>query len=213
MDNEINLIKYFTKKELCYYKMIDKFFRKCPDREIILMIKIINKESSISLRILDWFVTRYSRKGIDLGFSKNNDEEICDVFINYKAQLKSYKKKYFDPFKRHKKFTYTFKLQDQVCKLTTTLGQLNFFKWAITNRIVSYVELELDNIIKAMNSINLTNKNKLPVISNSDDMSSHSSSTSTQSVTIKPGTRVIIKKNNDITIENNNDKDLILEFD
>lgn len=52
----------FTKKETCYYKMIDKFFKDCTDDQITKMLEIINKESEISLRILDWFVTRYAKK-------------------------------------------------------------------------------------------------------------------------------------------------------
>ena len=67
------------------------------------MIDIINGKSEISLRILDWFVTRYSNKykiTIDMG----DEEDIFNVHISYKAQLKSYKKKYFDPFRRKKKF-------------------------------------------------------------------------------------------------------------
>ncbi len=62
----------FNKKELMYYKMIDKYFRSCSEQNINKMISIINGESEISLRVLDWVVTRYAKKKIDFN---NNDEE------------------------------------------------------------------------------------------------------------------------------------------
>jgi hypothetical protein len=148
----------FTKKEICYYIMIDKFFNECTDNQIKKMLDIINKESEISLRILDWFVTRYSKKRIDLDIGSCDD--IFDVHISYKAQLKSYKKTYFDPFRRRKKFFYNYDKKNQKKNVYTTLGQLNFFRWAISNNIIEYVEKNLSQLTKAMNSSNKEDKKK-----------------------------------------------------
>ena len=162
--------KKFKPKEICYYNMINKFYKHCDKKYITLMIDIINGESQISLRILDWFVTRYSnRKKILIDV----DEEVIDVHISYKAQLKSYKKKYFDPFKRRTKFDYTFKMKQlddnrntntsesqQLTKICTTLGQLNFFRWAIDNNIIDYVEKNYDGITKEMNISNKNDKKR-----------------------------------------------------
>ena len=106
MSNNNSSIEQFKKKEIYSYNRIDNFYRHCDQKYILKMIDIINGSSPISLRILDWFVTRFSNKKKIL---INVGEEIIDVHISYKAQLKSYKKKYFDPFKRHAKFTYHFK--------------------------------------------------------------------------------------------------------
>lgn len=154
---DINPKDFFTVKELCYYKKIDKFFTGCTKENIIKMIDIINGKSSISLRVLDWFVTKYSKKRIDCGVSK--DTEVFDVRISYKSQLKSYKKRYFDPFRRKKdtRFRYYFNGGQTII---TTLGQLNFFKWAFTNNIVVYVEKNLKQISKEMNLANKEDKKK-----------------------------------------------------
>jgi len=160
----------FTKKEICYYKMIDKFFKECSDNQIKKMLDIINKESEISLRILDWFVTRYSKKRIDIDMGV---DEIFDVHISYKAQLKSYKKTYFDPFRRRKKFYYNYDKQNNKKNVYTTLGQLNFFRWAITNNIIDYVEQNLSQLTKAMNSSNKEDKKKK--LSDDDDEDSDAS--------------------------------------
>jgi hypothetical protein len=60
----VDPLTFFSSKELCYYKTIHKFFKNCSDKEIIRMLDIINGESTISLRVLDWFVTRYSKRKI-----------------------------------------------------------------------------------------------------------------------------------------------------
>jgi len=151
-----NSSKKFTKKETYLYNAIDDFYRnKCEPSYITQMIDIISENSTISLRILDWFVTKYSNKKKILIYF---DEEFIDVHISYKAQLRSYKKKYFDPFKRRIKFDYTFKHVEQT--ILTTLGQLNFFKWAIENKIVEYVEKNYEALSKEMNVSNKDDKKR-----------------------------------------------------
>jgi hypothetical protein len=154
---DIDPVKFFTVKELCYYSMIDKFFKGCSSESTCNMIDIIEGRSNISLRILDWFVTKYSKKKIDYG---NKDTEIFDVRISYKSQLKSYKKRYFDPFRRRKKFIYYFNDGKNDNSISTTLGQLNFFKWAVANNVIGYVEKNLKHISKEMNSSNKEEKKK-----------------------------------------------------
>lgn len=146
---DIDPITFFSVKEKCYYRMINKFFKTCTSADIAKMINIVEGKSTISLRILDWFVTKYSRKRIDCGSAK--DAEMFDVRISYKSQLKSYKKQYFDPFRRKKKFNYNF---DNGLSMKTTLGQLNFFKWAFMNNIIGYVDKNLKQISKEIKVAN-----------------------------------------------------------
>ena len=157
--NETYLETFFSKKEFCFYKMIKKFFECCNKNDILKMIDIIEKKSDTSLRVLDWFVTKYSKKRID-ELTKNNDG--FDVRISYKAQLKAYKKHYFDPFRRRQnsqRFKYFYdKTSDEY--LYTTLGQLNFFKWAISNNIIDYVEKNINQINIAMNLSNKADKKR-----------------------------------------------------
>lgn len=163
LPNEINVEKFskdnFNTKEIYYYNRINKFYCSCVPTNISKMVDIINGVSSISLRILDWFVTRYSNKNKIL---ININKDILDVHISYKAQLKSYKKKYFDPFKRTIKkrgnFDYHFKNTDLT--IQTTLGQLNFFMWAIENKIIDYVEKNYNIISKEMNVSNKDDKKR-----------------------------------------------------
>ena len=163
VDDNFNPIVTFNRKELCYYKMIDRFFRTiCSSEQINKMIDIIRKKgkntSNISLRILDWFITKYSKHKIISGIESTS--ELFDIHISYKSQLKTYKKEYFDPFRRRFKFRYNYDTSDPNKKIKTTLGQLNFFKWAISNNIITYVEQHIDYIINTMNVSNKEYKKK-----------------------------------------------------
>ncbi|ATZ80412.1 hypothetical protein BMW23_0357 [Bodo saltans virus] len=171
----VNPVHFFTTKELCHYKNIDKFFRECYEKHpeiLTAMINIIEGQSCISLRILDWVVTKYSKKRISLGISKSS--EVFDIRISYKAQLKAYKKRYFDPFRRKKKFFYPcteegYKMETGDSKhIWTTLGQLNFFKWAFNNEIIKYVDNNLNNIIIEMNNYNKDEKKKKIMLKESE---------------------------------------------
>ena len=60
------------------------------------MLPIIKQKTNISLRVLDWFVTNYSKKN-DIVYELDN-KLYFNVYLSYKAQLKAYSKKQFDPF-------------------------------------------------------------------------------------------------------------------
>jgi len=162
-----------TKKEMFNYKIINRFYKSIDRKKIESMIEIISGKSKISLRLLDWFVTKYADKH-NVRYSRNIDdkdkdtfeskiESIFNVHISYKAQLKTYKKKYFDPFRRKKdivkKFKYYFD-KEKTLSLCTTLGQLNFFKWAFSNGVINYVNDNYNTIIKSMRQTNKLDKIK-----------------------------------------------------
>ena len=154
----------FNTREACYYNMIRKFFKSCTDAQIEKMINILNKESTISLRIMDWFVTKYSNK-YNICYKLNKSDDDFNVHISYKAQLKSYKKKYFDPFRRRKKFYFNYDKNNKNKKILTTIGQLNFFKWSFINGIIDYVEKHHKEISVAMNKSNKDEKKRKEKIS------------------------------------------------
>ena len=157
--DNINLEEFFKRSELLLYKRINRYYRdKCSEENIKKMINIVNGKSDISLRILDWFVTKYSKKRSEKIVIENNIK-YYDVRIDYKAVLKGYKKRNFDPFRRRKKFIYYFDKENNI-KLETTLGQLNFFQWAISNKIIDCVEKNVEFLAKEMNSSNKEEKER-----------------------------------------------------
>lgn len=90
---------------------------------------ILSGTSNLSLRLIDWFVTNYAKK-YDVAFVAK--ERYVIVYLSYKSHLKAYSKKMFDPFCRCKRIKFK--------GLDTTVGQLNFFEWIITDEIINYLE-------------------------------------------------------------------------
>lgn len=124
------------------------------------MLKIITGESKISLRIVDWFATNYAKKYYTLysiGETENNVERRFKVYVDYKLKLKAYSKKRFDPFCRWDRISIPYKDNSYI---ETTIGQLNFFKWALENEVVDFIDKNYDVIEKDMNNRNSTSKKK-----------------------------------------------------
>lgn len=99
----------------------------------------------VSIRLIYHFVTGYAKKNKIL--CKLIDNNIINVYQSYKQQLKRYQKKYFDPFARGIRVPYYIGNNWFI----TTLGQLNFFKWFISNNILDYVIKNKNNIEIDMN--------------------------------------------------------------
>ena len=153
-----------------------KFLLDYYRNNLSILNYFITQKSFLSLRILDWLVTNYSKKyNINYTIIRNNKEYNFNIFLEYKNQLKAYSKKLFDPFCRRerlllniKDLTYIDIGNDENNSLmneknneyiVTTIGQLNFFKWFIENDVLNYVILNMETIDKDM--ILTLDKNKL----------------------------------------------------
>lgn len=148
-----------TQNDLLMNCLLD-FYKEKP--KLDQMMKIINGESNISLRIVDWFVTNYAKKEYtiyDLPTVRNGKmmSTRFKVYNDYKLKLKAYSKKRFDPFCRWERITIPY--NENNC-METTIGQLNFFKWAIENKIIDYIQENYDEIEKDMNNRNSISKRK-----------------------------------------------------
>lgn len=219
-----------SKKEIYDYLRIDKFYKSTDIKDVQSVIDIVEGKSKISLRLLDWFVTTYADK-YKIKYNLNNkittdikiDDEfdrkiegIIVVHISYKAQLRTYKKKYFDPFRREKgikKFLYYFD-KDKTTSLCTTLGQLNFFKWALENDIIKYVNENYNVILKIMAKTKKAESEKKKDKKNSEsktdtDENDKNDSGSISEVTIKKhGININAKKE-----VNDKEVKIVLSFD
>ena len=142
---------YATQNSLLLNNLM-KFYEKNNNLENIL--PIINGESEVSLRLIDWFVTNYAKKNFTV--YKKGDERF-KVYIDYKLKLKAYSKKRFDPFCRWDRINIPYKNETFI---QTTIGQLNFFRWALENNIIEYIKKNMKNIVDDMNNRNSTSKKK-----------------------------------------------------
>lgn len=142
--------KLQTQNDLLLSNLMDFYENKEHLQQII---SIINGESKISLRIVDWFVTNFAKKNYTM--YNLNDDDRFKVYNDYKLKLKAYSKKRFDPFCRWERITIPY---DNTKQMETTIGQLNFFKWAIENKIIDFIQKNYQLIENDMNSRNSTSK-------------------------------------------------------
>lgn len=136
-------------------------FYNLEKKNLKTMISIINGESPISLRIIDWFVTNYAKKYYTIYEIDGNKR--FKVYNDYKLKLKAYSKKRFDPFCRWDRIIIPY---DNDKNMETTIGQLNFFRWAIENKILNYIIENYDRIEADMNNNNSTSRRKKEAIDN-----------------------------------------------
>ena len=147
---------YTTQNELLLNNLLG-FYKN--DDNLTRMLKIITGESKISLRIVDWFATNYAKKNYTLYEMTNQTGEKTrfKVYFDYKLKLKAYSKKRFDPFCRWDRISIPYKGGQFI---ETTIGQLNFFKWALENKVIHYIEQNYEDIEKDMNTRNSTSERK-----------------------------------------------------
>ena len=145
----------YTKQNDVLLNKLLEYYKPNNSSNMTKMLGIINGESRISLRIVDWFATNYAKKHYTVYDINDNRFK---VYVNYKLNLKAYSKKRFDPFCRWDRIVIPYKNEMHI---QTTIGQLNFFKWALENKILDYIREHLDEIEKDMNRRNSTSKNRV----------------------------------------------------
>ena len=146
-DDKNNFKIISSKKDLLMQSLINFFTNR---NNLDQVIPIITGKSKISLRILDWFVTNYSKKNnIHYQLTLNNKIKNFIVYLDYKSQLKAYSKRQFDPFCRRERISF---IDHDNNELITTVGQLNFFRWGIENNIIEYIKSNYDIIENDMNN-------------------------------------------------------------
>jgi len=166
-------MEYNTQNDLLLNKLM-QFYHK--DNNFEQMLEIINGQSKISLRIVDWFATNYSKKYY-IVYSIPGESRF-KVYNDYKLKLKAYSKKRFVPFCRWERITIPFKNDTFI---QTTIGQLNFFKWALENDVITYITENYKAIDVDMNIRNSVTKAKNYSISSTDSNCSSSSNDSNNS--------------------------------
>jgi len=154
---------YIKQNDILLTKLL-AYYTKNNNTNMNKMLSIINGESRISLRIVDWFATNYAKKHYTVynivPDSSETDKFVkrFKVYVDYKLNLKAYAKRRFDPFCRWERITIPYNNNTYI---QTTIGQLNFFKWAIENDVIKYIENNYLEIEVDMNSRNSTSKKKL----------------------------------------------------
>ncbi len=122
---------------------LSKFYSQKKNIEKLVLIidpKSAPEKNKISLRLVDWFITNYSKK-YNIVIPKQGS--CFNVYLNYRSQLKAYSKQLFDPFRRRDRITFVYDVDKSI---ETTIGQLNMFRWILQNNILEYIQNNLEKI-------------------------------------------------------------------
>ena len=142
-----------------------------PDKE--------RPDKKLSVRVVNWFVSNYAKQHTTAYSIFRNEKDAsapaifsCDVtatppapdyhaerfivWTQYCSAKRGYvSKDMFDPYCRRARIAVQ---RPDGSLFNTTLGQLNFFKWAIQNHIIDYISAYYDDIVRDMGA-RLTAKN------------------------------------------------------
>jgi hypothetical protein len=143
---EMLKIIQLSSQEVLKLKGNQEFYNN--NENAVKFINLVSGESQVSIRLIDHFVTKYSKYNkCNFKLIDNEKENVINIYYDYKNQLKHYQKTHFDPFSRGDRIPFFMK---DTC-IITTIGQLNFFKWFISKKIYDYV---LDNKEEIFNDMN-----------------------------------------------------------
>jgi hypothetical protein len=152
---EMLKIIQLSSQELIRLKGNEEFYDNLNNAE--KFINIISGNCEISIRLIDHFVTKYSKFNKCIYKLEDINKEVnFNVHFDYKNQLKHYQKTHFDPFSRGDRIPFFMK---NTC-IITTIGQLNFFRWFISKKIFDYLLVKKEEVYDDMNKkVNIEVKN------------------------------------------------------
>lgn len=144
MDTRQTLKNRVQGKQDFIVRWLQDFYNQPGRMEEIM--PILQGTSPVSLRLIDWFVTNYSKK---FNITYSIDDRLFPVHFHYKRELKAYSKRLFDPFCRRERISFQIRGHPPIEE--TTVGQLNFFRWAIEKEVLRYIIAHAAVIERDMN--------------------------------------------------------------
>ena len=158
-----NLLKFY--KDPKNIRILDEFINhEKTEQPITLTNSQTSKlnpkfKSKLTIGLLDWFTTDYAIKN-NVQYYLNQDGEILtdippgtisfkyvNVSSSYNTALSAYKKPLFDPFARGKNKQGQIKIKISKNKtIVTNIRQLNYFRWAIENGVITYIKQNINNL-------------------------------------------------------------------
>lgn len=147
-------------------------FYKNDSQHLEDLAMISKQKTIISLREMDFLTTNYSKNN-KVSYELSSGK-MFKLHLDYKVQLRGYSKRRFDPFCRRARIFLDFetktpidlkKNEEEEYKLredgvVTTIGQLNFFRWAINNKVVEYCFNNKEDIDEEMEKNDKKKKEK-----------------------------------------------------
>jgi hypothetical protein len=139
------------------FESLQRFYEDPEHLRALTLYTSSNRDSPVSLRLLDWLVTNYAKKHNVVYPIEGPDgaKGNFNMFMDYKAQLKAYSKRFFDPFCRRERIEIRNANGEAQ---TTTVAQMNFVKWMVVNKVGEYALRHKETIEQDMMEVSKKNK-------------------------------------------------------
>jgi len=146
-------VKGMNEKPLRRLRQIHRWFS--DDIIASLLMPLTRQDDRLSLRALDWLVTNYAKKNNIVLADETTMGPPLNVYMDYRSMLTFWRRRNFDPFRRHQRIYFMWKAPDAPVDSDpmleeTTVGQLNFLHWAELNGIIRYARQNVDEIEQDM---------------------------------------------------------------
>lgn len=134
-------------------RKLQKFFTENEDAWNLVVDIVTRKDHGmLTLRLLDWFVCNYSFCN-QVVYMRKSDGRPFHVFSEYKSMLRGYSKKFCDAFARTCRIFFEISSPSgNRRRIITSVGQLNFLKWAICNDVMDFAREHVHEIAAHMES-------------------------------------------------------------
>ncbi len=145
--------KDLCSRDACLLNSLLLWYNQEESRVRIFLSIVQRKSGGVSLRVIDWLITNYSKTTNVTVLQDGKDASgrvPTSLYRDYQKRLSAYNKKNFDPFARRKRIRVTFMSS---ILFETTVGQLNFFRWFISKELDRYVISNHAVIEKHMKSV------------------------------------------------------------
>ena len=123
--------------DLCLLDSILEWYNE-DESNVAKFVEVVKRKNGMSLRVIDWLVTNFSKVH---SVAINSSGLPRDLNRDYQMNLTAYNKKNMDPFARRNKIKIrVFDKEER----SSTVGQLNFFRWYYKNGIHVYLNKHRD---------------------------------------------------------------------
>lgn len=119
----------YARRQTLYESLLEFY---ADEDNLRRLSEVLGKNPPVSLRTIDWLTTNHSKAN---NLYVDGQVTPINIYIAYKAALKSVGKRLLDPFSRRERLLFK---NIEGKEFYTTLGQLNFFRWAIKNKVLDY---------------------------------------------------------------------------
>lgn len=133
-----------TLRQRSILRDLSDFYTKANIESVLL--PVLDQRNCVSLRAVDWLVTNFAKKNNVVITVK---ARLFNIHHEYKTSLSYFRRRNFDPFRRRMRITF---VHDGTTH-ETTIGQLNFIRWAHENKIMEYAFSNISEIEEDMHSV------------------------------------------------------------